>query len=637
MERQTIIIGVIILIIIISIYYYYTSYNKCDNKLKECFTEIGELNDVILKIKETMDAIVTEKIKIESTLNEYKDKNNSLQSIVDKLKQEIIEHKNNISSLNKQLTDKINELANKLIEIDQIKATNTTEQKILKDSVDAGIIKLNNMKAEYDKYLSDAGIVIIYVQSDEKVTVKHNGAIIGTVDGWVEHKLSIIGFSQDIIEFIVENNGGPGALKATVQWKDKIYRTGYAPYIVDGKYPQLVLDIPEWSWAVNDAYNLQPVNDLHKASAWVWSKSDISETPKSFTIMLNPENPDIECAALSDNSININKECNQYNWYNAGCITPNAPWDSSVSSWKVGEAKHTWDIWANSNNKDFLSACHGSEPTCDQLTKEQYYYYYNPDVLAAGVPALDHYISNGKTKGRKSCYTDDDLIPNVVIGIGSSNDIWQSIAGTDTWTLVPGQLQYVSVGKDWVYGIDVTNGVWKCKKPCNGGWELIPNAQLTQLSVGDTEVWGIGGANDIWKSVVGSNTWTLVPGQLQYVSVGKDWVYGIGVANDVWKCKLPCTGAWELIPNAQLTQLSVGDTEVWGIGGANDIWKSAVGSNTFSSVPGSIKQVSIGKSWVYGLTPDGIGYDNQVWRCKLPCTGAWELIPNSHLTQVNIG
>ena len=54
-------------------------------------------------------------------------------------------------------------------------------------------------------------------------------------------------------------------------------------------------------------------------------------------------------------------------------------------------------------------------PTCNDLTKEQYYYHYNPDVLAAGIPALDHYIVFGKAEGRKSCYTDDDLKINTPV------------------------------------------------------------------------------------------------------------------------------------------------------------------------------------------------------------------------------
>lgn len=43
-----------------------------------------------------------------------------------------------------------------------------------------------------------------------------------------------------------------------------------------------------------------------------------------------------------------------------------------------------------------------SEPTC--ADPAAYYYYYSPDVKAAGVDALAHWNSTGYKEGRKSCY-----------------------------------------------------------------------------------------------------------------------------------------------------------------------------------------------------------------------------------------
>lgn len=43
-----------------------------------------------------------------------------------------------------------------------------------------------------------------------------------------------------------------------------------------------------------------------------------------------------------------------------------------------------------------------SEPTC--ADPAAYYYYYAPDVKAAGVDALAHWNSSGYKEGRKSCY-----------------------------------------------------------------------------------------------------------------------------------------------------------------------------------------------------------------------------------------
>ncbi len=50
----------------------------------------------------------------------------------------------------------------------------------------------------------------------------------------------------------------------------------------------------------------------------------------------------------------------------------------------------------------------------------------------------------------------------------------------DPWEKIPGWLENISIGKDYIYGIDPDKKVWKCAKPCNtGNWiKMVGNLKV---------------------------------------------------------------------------------------------------------------------------------------------------------------
>ena len=58
--------------------------------------------------------------------------------------------------------------------------------------------------------------------------------------------------------------------------------------------------------------------------------------------------------------------------------------------------------------------------------------------------------------------------------------------------------------------------------------------------------------------------------------------------------------------------------------GQNQIYrcKAPCTDNAWTRINGVLKQIDVGKGYVYGTAPD-----NRIYRCRLPCdTGAWETI-----------
>ena len=61
-----------------------------------------------------------------------------------------------------------------------------------------------------------------------------------------------------------------------------------------------------------------------------------------------------------------------------------------------------WSSWSDTGMTRNVSNTCNSVVTCSDPVA--YYYYYNPDVLAAGFPALDHWNIFGYKEGRQSCW-----------------------------------------------------------------------------------------------------------------------------------------------------------------------------------------------------------------------------------------
>ena len=61
-----------------------------------------------------------------------------------------------------------------------------------------------------------------------------------------------------------------------------------------------------------------------------------------------------------------------------------------------------------------------------------------------------------------------------VYAVNQSNHVLsRPVDGSGSWRVVPGLMQYVSVGPHEIYGIDPQNEIHRCRKPCIGEWEKI--------------------------------------------------------------------------------------------------------------------------------------------------------------------
>ena len=126
---------------------------------------------------------------------------------------------------------------------------------------------------------------------------------------------------------------------------------------------------------------------------------------------------------------------------------------------------------------------------------------------------------------------------------------------TGGWKQINGKLKQISaVGKDWLWGVNNSNQIFTCKKPCNdSSWINIPG-YLSQVEGGESEVWGVNAADNIFKmNVDHSSDWKQVTGKLTNISQGGGWVWGVNSSNNVYRCKQPCDGNWILDSSSDTT------------------------------------------------------------------------------------
>jgi hypothetical protein len=70
--------------------------------------------------------------------------------------------------------------------------------------------------------------------------------------------------------------------------------------------------------------------------------------------------------------------------------------------------------------------------------------------------------------------TKERVKPGVVWGVNSNQQIfWRNENGSKNtpWNMVGGGLSNLSVGKEYIWGVNGNNNIFKCKKPCRGNWE----------------------------------------------------------------------------------------------------------------------------------------------------------------------
>ena len=169
-----------------------------------------------------------------------------------------------------------------------------------------------------------------------------------------------------------------------------------------------------------------------------------------------------------------------------------------------------------------------------------------------------------------------------------------------------------------------------CARPCTGSNWVQISGGLKQVDASDEEVWGVNSGDYIYKRPVdGSGSWINIPGRLKHVSAsGTSYIWGVNANDQIYKCKKPCTGRWEIV-DGRLKQIDAGLAYVYGVTRSGAIFSRPVdGSGAWRHIPGSLKHVTAsGKNEIFGVNAA-----DQIWRCKKPCVGDWEVIEGA-LTQ----
>ena len=147
-----------------------------------------------------------------------------------------------------------------------------------------------------------------------------------------------------------------------------------------------------------------------------------------------------------------------------------------------------------------------------------------------------------------------DIDNNEVWGVTTTHTIFKRPielgAGDDLWIPIPGLLKQVSAsGSGYIWGVTTTDNIFKCRKPCNGEWELV-DGLLKQVDAGPICVYGVNSWDNIFaRPVDGSGSWRHIPGSLKEVTWAGDYLYGVNAGNEVLRCALPCYhGNWEKVP-----------------------------------------------------------------------------------------
>ena len=195
---------------------------------------------------------------------------------------------------------------------------------------------------------------------------------------------------------------------------------------------------------------------------------------------------------------------------------------------------------------------------------------------------------------------------------------------------VPGPVTLIHVSANinylWAISSETVNNVYLCARPCKGVWKKIPGT-LKQLDVDDQEIWGVNKGYAIFKRPVdGSGKWVHVKGRLIHVSAsGNGYIWGVNRGNQIYRCKKPCNGKW-IVMGGRLKQVDGGQKYVYGVNSANNIYSAPVdGSKGWRQIPGKLKYVTA--SGLYDIY--GVNIHNNVFRCKKPCLGDFELLSGS--------
>ena len=240
-----------------------------------------------------------------------------------------------------------------------------------------------------------------------------------------------------------------------------------------------------------------------------------------------------------------------------------------------------------------------------------------PEAAFAGV------FGNDKTKnvGEELQGSKEMAEPAVTTGKCYIHSLYIHVPGPVTLIHVSANINYL-----WAISSETANNVYLCARPCKGVWKKIPGT-LKQLDVDDQEIWGVNKGYAIFKRPVdGSGKWVNVKGGLIHVSAsGNGYIWGVNRPHQIYRCKKPCNGKWIRVPGL-LKQVDGGQKYVYGVNKANNIYSAPVdGSKGWRQIPGKLKYVTA--SGLYDIY--GVNINNNIFRCKKPCLGDFELLSGS--------
>jgi virginiamycin B lyase len=162
-----------------------------------------------------------------------------------------------------------------------------------------------------------------------------------------------------------------------------------------------------------------------------------------------------------------------------------------------------------------------------------------------------------------------------VWGVDASGTIYEYIAATGAWNIIPGELNFVQVGVDGsVWGINAYGQTYTYNFG-NATWTNIPG-ELGTLSVGaDGTVWGINNGGQVYRYDSMTQSWVNVPGSLSHIAVGNAAnIWGINGHGEVFRFD-STNQTWIPIPNITLFYISVAfDGTVFGMGSATNLYET---------------------------------------------------------------
>jgi len=119
--------------------------------------------------------------------------------------------------------------------------------------------------------------------------------------------------------------------------------------------------------------------------------------------------------------------------------------------------------WNSSGYKEGRKSCFPPPPPDCATDPSGYYYYYSPDVKAAGVNALAHWNSSGYKEGRKSCFPTPPAPPS-----SSPSSPPSSSPSSPTWVMSPSTAYDPgSLSNANIIGTDNMTSVNSCKSNCS--------------------------------------------------------------------------------------------------------------------------------------------------------------------------